>query len=80
MVYLKNRGMVMKVKELNLCLLDMSGAENCEVETSNLPSVEEFVKYIKTQLEEVKESGVAEIKEMNVALIDLSNAKKVNVK
>lgn len=70
----------MKIGTLNFCLLDMSEAEECEIDTSKLPSLEQFVSYIKAHLEEMKNTGVTEVKEMNVTLIDLSEAEKINVK
>ena len=49
----------------------MSEAKNCEVQTVNFPSLEQFVEYIKTQFEEMKKNGVIEVKEMNISLVDL---------
>ncbi len=58
----------------------MSEAKNCEVQTVNFPSLEQFVEYIKTQFEEMKKNGVIEVKEMNISLVDLSEAEKVSIK
>ena len=70
----------MKAKDLNISILDMSEAEDCTIDTSKLPSEEEFLKKVTEALEKLKKEGVTEVERINICIIDLSEAERISVK
>jgi len=70
----------MKVKTVNVTIIDMSEAEDCTVDMSKLPTKEEFLEKITETFKKLKQEGVTEIEELNICALDLSEAEKINIK
>ena len=61
--YTQARGDVMKIKKLNVSLVDMSESEDCDVFLAEMPSKGEIVAKITSIIEELEKRGISEIEE-----------------
>lgn len=69
----------MKIKEMNICVVDVSESEDASVSIDS-KMFEELLQKFEQKLNSMVEKGIIEIKELNLSVVDASESKGLEVK